>query len=108
MIALTIGIVGHEWIFYILSADMPKYLKDVLELPISEIGLYSSLPYLVMWIMSILSGFFSDFLIVRKIVSITNARKIFSTLGNCIFISIVGENTTIDFCFFLYHHSRVI
>lgn len=81
VMALAVGLIGHDWIFYIMSADMPKYLKDVLQLSIKEIGIYSSLPYLVMWIISILSGFLSDFLIARNITTITNARKIFSTLG---------------------------
>lgn len=81
--ALALGLIGHDWIFYIMSADMPKYLKDVLKLPIEEIGLYSSLPYLGMWIVSLLSGFVSDLLIVNNVVTITNARKIFSTLGKC-------------------------
>lgn len=91
VMALAIGLIGHDWIFYIMQADMPKYLKDVLGLPISDIGLYSSLPYLVMWIISLLSGFLSDFLIARRIVTVTNARKIFSTLGKCYYYLIIFE-----------------
>ncbi|XP_055326573.1 sialin-like [Sitodiplosis mosellana] len=79
--AMAIGLIGHDWIFYIMSADMPKYFKDVLKLDTADNGLYSSLPFLCTWIVSILSGFLSDLLITRDIVSITNARKIFSTLG---------------------------
>lgn len=66
-----------------MSADLPKYMKDVLKFPVYEVGLYSSLPYLGMWIFSLVSGFVSDFLIVRKFITITQARKIFTALGEC-------------------------
>ncbi|XP_055326564.1 putative inorganic phosphate cotransporter [Sitodiplosis mosellana] len=79
--ALICGQIGHDWIFYIMSADMPKYLTDVLKFTTTDAGLYSALPYLVMWVFSIVSGFVSDFLIVRNITTITQARKIFTALG---------------------------
>lgn len=69
--------------FLLFSADLPKYLKDVLKFEVYDVGLYSSLPYLGMWIFSLLSGFLSDFLIVRGFISITQARKIFTGLGEC-------------------------
>lgn len=58
-------------------------MSDVLRFPIKENGLYSSLPYASMWIVSIALGFVSDAIINRKIVSITNARKLFTTIGEC-------------------------
>ncbi|XP_031626509.1 putative inorganic phosphate cotransporter [Contarinia nasturtii] len=82
VIAMAICLIGHDWIFYIMSADLPKYLKDVLELKVKEIGLYSSMPFLLMWIVSLFSGFMSDYLVNRKLVTITQARKIFTTLGS--------------------------
>lgn len=56
-------------------------MADVLKFPIKENGLYSSLPYASMWIASILMGFWSDWMIVKKIINITNARKFFTTIG---------------------------
>lgn len=56
-------------------------MSDVLRFPIKENGLYSSLPYASMWIVSIALGFLSDWMITRNTVSITNARKIFTTIG---------------------------
>lgn len=56
-------------------------MSDVLRFPIKENGLYSSLPYASMWIVSIALGFLSDWMIVRKIITITNARKLFTTIG---------------------------
>lgn len=59
-----------------MSSYMPKYLREVLGFSISDVGLYSSLPYLLKWIVSILSGVVSDYIIGRKYLSITNTRKI--------------------------------
>lgn len=56
-------------------------MSDVLRFPIKENGLYSSLPYAAMWIVSIALGFLSDWLITNKIINITNARKLFTTIG---------------------------
>lgn len=73
--------IGHDWGFYALVTDLPKYMNDVLLLPVKENGLYSALPYLVMWIVSVTMGFLSDWLIVRDYLSITNARKLFTATG---------------------------
>lgn len=64
-----------------MSGDLPKYLSDVLGFPVMDVGLYSSLPYLLMWIISLVSGFVSDFLISRNYVTTTQARKIFTSIG---------------------------
>lgn len=74
--------IGHDWGFYVMVTDLPKYMADVLRFSISQNGLYSSLPYLLMWIVSISTGFLSDWLIVRNHLSITNARKVFTAVGN--------------------------
>lgn len=64
-----------------MVTDLPKYMNDVLRFPLSSNGLYSALPYLFMWIVSVLTGFLGDWLIVKKYVNITNARKIFTATG---------------------------
>lgn len=72
---------GHDWVFYIISAYLPKYLKDVLEMETYEVGIYASIPFLAMWIVSLVSGFISDFLITRNYITITQGRKIFTAIG---------------------------
>lgn len=81
MIALVCAQIGHDWGFYVMVSDLPKYMSDVLQFSIKDNGLYSSLPYLFMWGVSVSTGFLSDFLIVRNIVTITGARKIFTGVG---------------------------
>lgn len=73
--------VGHDWVFYIMASDLPKYMKEVLGFPVHDVGLYSSLPYLLMWAVSIASGFLCDYLINSGYVTITTARKIFTGFG---------------------------
>lgn len=73
--------IGHDWLIYILASDLPKYMKEVLGFPVHDVGLYSSLPYLLMWIVSITSGFISDYSINGGFFTITQARKIFTAFG---------------------------
>lgn len=83
MIALVFAQIGHDWGFYIMVSDLPKYMDEVLRLSIKNNGLFSSLPYLAMWIVSVSTGFLSDFLIVNKYITITIARKVFTAVGKC-------------------------
>lgn len=79
--ALVAAQVGHDWGFFSMVTDLPKYMKDVLRFNVSENGVWSSVPYIVMWIVSIGSGWLCDWLIKRGTMSITYARKFFTTLG---------------------------
>lgn len=72
--------IGNDFFFYILAIDLPKYMKDVLGFSVHDVGLYSSLPFLPMWIVSILSGFLCDFLINKKYLTVLQARKLFTAL----------------------------
>lgn len=64
-----------------MASDLPKYMKEVLGFPVQDVGLYASLPYLLMWIISILSGFICDFIITKGYVTTTQARKIIAAFG---------------------------
>lgn len=81
MLALICAQIGHDWGFFIMVTDLPKYMSDVLHFSIKQNGLYSSLPYLMMWIVSITSGILGDWLIKTGRIGITNSRKLFTTIG---------------------------
>lgn len=83
MIALVCAQIGHDWGFYIMVTDLPKYMSDVMQFSIKANGLYSSLPYVMMWIFSISSGFVGDWLMTRGILNITNTRKLMTGIGKC-------------------------
>lgn len=73
--------IGQDWTAYVMMSDLPKYMKEVLGFPVKEVGLYSSLPYLLMWFVSVSSAFLCDHMIDKGYVTITQARKIFTTAG---------------------------
>ncbi|SPP81431.1 putative inorganic phosphate cotransporter [Drosophila guanche] len=81
MFALVSAQIGHDWGFYIMVTDLPKYMADVLQFSIKANGLYSSLPYVMMWIVSVGSGFVADWMIRRGIMSTTNTRKVMTGLA---------------------------
>lgn len=64
-----------------MATDLPKYMKEVLGFSAADVGLYSSLPYLLMWIISIVSAYLCDYLINQKCVTRSVARKIFTFAG---------------------------
>ncbi|XP_070496442.1 putative inorganic phosphate cotransporter isoform X2 [Chironomus tepperi] len=82
MMALVCAQIGHDFGFFIMATDLPKYMSDVLQFPIKENGLYSSLPYAFMWISSISMGFVCDWMINRKMMNVTNSRKLYTTIAS--------------------------
>lgn len=73
--------IGQCWAFYILVCDLNKYFSDVLNLPVNENGFYSSLPFAMMWVVAIGTGFLSDFVIHRNYLSVTSVRKLFTFIS---------------------------
>lgn len=74
---------GSECMFVLLVLDLPKYMKEILKFSVHEIGFYSSITSLLSWIVSIISGFLSDFLIEKKYFTTGQARKFFTALCKC-------------------------
>ncbi|KAL7023039.1 hypothetical protein ACKWTF_012478 [Chironomus riparius] len=68
---------GYEF----LMTELPTYMKQVLRFSITENGVLSSVPYLGMWISSILLSMVADWLISTNKLSITKTRKIFNSIG---------------------------
>lgn len=56
-------------------------MADVLNFSIKKNGLYSSLPYALMWVSSIGMGFICDWMINKKWINVTNSRKLYTTIG---------------------------
>lgn len=83
--ALVVAQVGHDWGFFIMVTDLPKYMSDVLRFSIKDLGFYASLPYALMWIVSISTGFLSDWLISTGRMTITAGRKWFTGVAAWVF-----------------------
>ncbi|GLG96910.1 hypothetical protein R5R35_000893 [Gryllus longicercus] len=82
LLGLICAQIGHDWGFFTMVTDLPKYMSDVMKFKISQNGLWSSLPYLTMWLMSTASSWVGDWMIKRNVMSITNVRKMFTTIAS--------------------------
>ncbi|XP_073974925.1 putative inorganic phosphate cotransporter isoform X3 [Rhodnius prolixus] len=80
--ALIIGQIGHDWGLFTIITDLPKYMKSVMHFTITENGLLLSLPYLLMWIVAIFSGYFVDWILRKQFFGRTTTRKIFTTVAS--------------------------
>lgn len=80
--ALIAAQIGHDWGFFTMVTDLPKYMSSILKYPIKENGYLSSLPYLTMWICSIITSWLADWVITKNIMSRTNVRKLGTTIAS--------------------------
>lgn len=69
------------WAFTVMSVNFPKYLSDVLHIPIKKVSIYTSVPRFINIIVSIFSGFVSDWMYSKRKIRLTTVRKIFVVLG---------------------------
>lgn len=80
--ALIAAQIGHDWGFFTMVTDLPKYMSSVLHYSIKDNGYVSSLPYLVMWFCSLASSWLADWMITRNVMSRTNVRKLGTTIAS--------------------------
>lgn len=81
-LALIAAQIGHDWGFFTMVTDLPKYMSSVLKFSIKSNGFLSSLPYLCMWFCSILSSWAADWAITAGYMSRTNMRKLGTTIAS--------------------------
>lgn len=102
--AILVANFSNNWGFHLLMTELPQYLSEVFKDEFSDsstIGLWTSLPYLGMWISSLVFASICDVIIKKKWVTTATARKIFNTLSQsgpatCLLIitfSVSVENT---------------
>lgn len=72
---------AHNWGFWTLLTEMPTYMKNVLELDIKKNALLSALPYLCMWIASMVLSPISDYLVNQGHLKTVTSRKLFNSIG---------------------------
>lgn len=79
--AILLAHMAQNYGYEFLMTELPTYMKQVLRFSIKENGVLSSVPYLGMWISSILLSMIADWFISTNKFSITKTRKIFNTIG---------------------------
>ncbi|CAH1173696.1 unnamed protein product [Phaedon cochleariae] len=78
--AILIAHCGQNLGFWTLLTEIPSYMQNVLKFKLSSNSTLSSLPYLAMWLLSLVMSPIADYLIVRKI-RVGTSRKIFNSIG---------------------------
>uniref|UniRef100_UPI0037E8DAD6 sialin n=1 Tax=Semicossyphus pulcher TaxID=241346 RepID=UPI0037E8DAD6 len=79
--AIIISQMCSNWAYYTLLTSLPTYMNNILHFDLKSNGFLSALPYLGAWLASTLSGVLADFLIERRVFSVTNVRKLFTITG---------------------------
>ncbi|XP_071809541.1 vesicular glutamate transporter 1-like isoform X2 [Asterias amurensis] len=79
--AIIVANFCRSWTFYLLLTGQPSYFEQVFHYEISEVGVVSALPHLVMAIIVPLGGQLADFLRRNQLMSTTTVRKLFNCGG---------------------------
>jgi len=100
--AIVAGQVTSNWAFYILLTWTPTFFSSKLNVKISRMGVYTVLPYTVMFITTILGGSLADHLIRRKM-SLVSVRRFMETLEfvSVLFLLCLGNVTNPNLAVFM-------
>lgn len=79
--ALVAGQFGHDYLFFTILTDLPKYMKDILKLNIKMNALYTAVPFFFIWMSSIICAYFADFVTNKKILTVLQARRIWTAFA---------------------------
>ncbi|XP_037951748.1 putative inorganic phosphate cotransporter [Teleopsis dalmanni] len=83
-ISLIIVHCTHMWGFWTLLTQIPNYMKNILDVDIKNSALLSSLPYVLMLLLSFFFIFLSKVLARKENVSLSFNRKFFNSIGHWI------------------------
>ncbi|KAF0305398.1 Vesicular glutamate transporter 2 [Amphibalanus amphitrite] len=98
--ALIITSFCNNWGFYTLLSDLPQYYSNVQHKDISQDAVFTSLPFLLMFVFGVAYSVFSDFLRKKNLLSITNIRRLAQVVSQAlvavtlICIAFLGEYET--------------
>ncbi|KAJ1524730.1 hypothetical protein ONE63_009613 [Megalurothrips usitatus] len=79
--AILVAHMGQNYGYETLLTELPTYMKQVLRFSIKDNGTLSALPYLAMWIFSIVVSVVADWMTWTKGVSMTRTRKLLNSIG---------------------------
>lgn len=79
--AFVIGLFGLDWTYLTLTSDLPKYMSSVVGLTVEQNGYLSTLPYVSMWLNSILCSWLVDLAVTKDWTTNTRIKKILSIVA---------------------------
>ncbi|XP_053689625.1 putative inorganic phosphate cotransporter isoform X2 [Sabethes cyaneus] len=79
--AILLAHLGQNYGYETLMTELPTYMKQVLRFSIKANGTLSALPYLAMWLFSIVVGWVADWMLSSGRFTHTITRKISNSIG---------------------------
>lgn len=80
--AIVAGAIGEAWGSTFLITEIPTYLSKVTDIDIEKNGLFSSAPYVVAAVLTVLYGPLADYLILKGYTSRKTSRRLFHAVGS--------------------------
>ncbi|XP_073956086.1 putative inorganic phosphate cotransporter [Choristoneura fumiferana] len=81
MWAIILAHIGQTWGQLTLYTEVPAFMDKVMKVNIKANGLLTALPFFMMWLTNFFFSWFTDMLIVKKVLSVSHTRKLAQTLG---------------------------
>ncbi|XP_043272041.1 sialin-like [Venturia canescens] len=82
--AIGITTFGRIWVHYVFIIPGPTYMKTVLGFSIQTNGLLSGAPFICSYLSSVVFCYIADVLVTRRIMTLTNVRKLFTALSQVV------------------------
>eukprot|EP00092_Neocalanus_flemingeri_P030040 GFUD01032614.1.p1 GENE.GFUD01032614.1~~GFUD01032614.1.p1 ORF type:complete len:475 (-),score=61.04 GFUD01032614.1:7-1431(-) len=79
--AITATHVTQNFGYYVLLTELPTYMKNILHFDMHSNAILSGVPYLCMWLFSIVGSITVDHIIGKNYLSTTVARKVANTIA---------------------------
>ncbi|XP_049873010.1 putative inorganic phosphate cotransporter [Pectinophora gossypiella] len=79
--AIMVAHISNTWGQVTLFTEIPSYMDKVMGVNIKANGMLTALPFFVMWFTNFFFSWLTDMIIVKKWLSLTNARKLANTIG---------------------------
>lgn len=79
--AILFAHMGQNYGYETLMTELPTYMKQVLKFSLKANGIISSLPYLAMWLFSLVISWVADWFISSSKFNHTQTRKIANSIG---------------------------
>ncbi|KAJ2948842.1 hypothetical protein O0L34_g5768 [Tuta absoluta] len=78
---ISLSHISQTWGQITLFAEIPAFMDKVMNVNIKSNGLLTALPFAIMWFTNLFFNWFTDWIIEKKYLSLTNARKLANSLG---------------------------
>lgn len=86
--AILFSQLAHDYTFFTMVTDLPKYMKDILKLNIKDNATYSAVPFLILGLSNVFFARLADFIIKRDLCKVIVIRKLYSFVGKLPFMTL--------------------